>query len=67
MQVTVTEAPTEPVFVKKDDHIKPAILSVQQFETFEAADSSKTLNAWLEEQTTRFEKNGLWCDDLRVW
>lgn len=23
--------------------------------------------AWLNEQKIRFEKIGLWCDDLRVW
>jgi hypothetical protein len=22
---------------------------------------------WIEEQNTRFEKNGLWCDELQVW
>jgi hypothetical protein len=23
--------------------------------------------AWLDEQNTRFEKTGLWCDTLPVW
>jgi hypothetical protein len=23
--------------------------------------------AWLAEQNARFEANGLWCDELRVW
>ena len=22
---------------------------------------------WIDEQNGRFERNGLWCDDLRVW
>jgi hypothetical protein len=28
---------------------------------------SQMYNVWIEEQNTRFEKNGLWCDELRVW
>jgi len=54
------------------------ILSVQDFEALKAASQSKTLaerqkefnqthKAWIAEQNARFEKNGLWCDDLRVW
>ena len=28
---------------------------------------NQTHKAWIDEQNARFEKNGLWCDDLRVW
>ena len=72
------QAKTEPVFVEKDGRIDTVILSVQQFEALKSADQTKTLaqrkkqfnqthKAWIEEQNARFEKNGLWCDDMRVW
>ena len=72
------QAKAEPVFVEKDGRIDSVILSVQDFEALKAASQSKTLaerqkafnqthKAWIDEQNARFEKNGLWCDDLRVW
>ncbi len=68
----------EPVFVEKDGRIDSVTLSVQAFEALKAASQPKTLaerqkafnqthKAWMDEQNARFEKNGLWCDDLRVW
>jgi len=71
-------AKTEPVFVEKDGRIDTVIVSAQQFETLQSAGQPKTLaqrkrafeqthKAWIDEQNTRFEKSGLWCDDLRVW
>jgi PHD/YefM family antitoxin component YafN of YafNO toxin-antitoxin module len=71
-------AKAEPVFVEKDGRIDSVILSVQDFEALKAASQPKTLaarqkafnqahKAWIDEQNARFEKNGLWCDDLRVW
>ena len=73
-----TYAKTEPVFVEKDGRIDTVIVSAQLFETLQSAGQPKTLaqrkrafeqthKAWIEEQNTRFEKSGLWCDDLRVW
>lgn len=73
-----THAKTEPVFVEKDGRIDTVIMSAQQFETLKSAGQPKTLaqrkrafeqthKAWIDEQNTRFEKSGLWCDDLRVW
>lgn len=72
------QAKTEPVFVEKDGRIDSVILSVQHFEALKSAGQKKTLEErqkafnqthkdWIEEQNARFEKNGLWCDDLRVW
>ena len=72
------QAKTEPVFVEKDGRIDSVILSVQQFEMLKSAGQNKTRAArqkafdlthkgWIEEQNARFEKNGLWCDELRVW
>jgi PHD/YefM family antitoxin component YafN of YafNO toxin-antitoxin module len=72
------QAKIEPVFVEKDGRIDSVILSAQQFEALKATDQVKSLaarqkafnhthKAWIEEQNVRFEKNGLWCDDLRVW
>lgn len=72
------QAKTEPVFIEKDGRVDSVILSVQQFEALKSAEQNKTLRArqkafnqthkaWIEEQNARFEKNGLWCDDLRVW
>ena len=72
------QAKVAPVFVEKDGRIDSVILSVQDFEALKAASQSKTLaerqkgfnqthKAWIAEQNARFEKNGLWCDDLRVW
>jgi len=73
-----THAKTEPVFVEKDGRIDTVILSAGQFDALNASVQGKSLKqqkkvfdqthkAWIEEQNARFEKNGLWCDDLRVW
>ncbi len=72
------QAKIEPIFVEKDGRIDSVILSVRQFEALKFAAQNKALGelqkafnqthkAWIEEQNARFEKNGLWCDDLRVW
>jgi hypothetical protein len=72
------QAKVQPVFVEKDGCIDSVILSVQAFEALSAASQPKTLaecqkafnqtyKAWLVEQNAGLEKNGLWCDDLRVW
>ncbi len=72
------QAKTAPVFVEKDGRIDSVILSVQQFEALKSTAQDSTLarrqkafnqthKEWLEEQNARFEKNGLWNDDLRVW
>ena len=71
-------AKSEPVFVEKDGRIDTVILSAQQFDALQAASQPRTLaqrqrafeqthKAWLDEQNARFDKHGLWCDDLRVW
>ena len=73
-----THAETEPVFVEKDGRVDTVILSTDQFDALSASCQKKSLKqrrkvfnqshkAWIEEQNTRFEKSGLWCDDLRVW
>ena len=73
-----THAKAEPVFVEKDGRIDTVIVSAQQFEALKSAGQPKTLaqrkrvfeqthKAWIDEQNARFEKSGLWCDDLRVW
>lgn len=72
------QAKTEPVYVEKDGRIDTVIVSAQQFEALKSAAEAKTLaprksvfeqthKAWIDEQNSRFEKNGLWCDDMRVW
>jgi len=72
------QAKTEPVFVEKDGRVDSVILSLQQFETLKAnasgtslaqrqKDFTATHKAWIDEQNDRFDKSGLWCDDLRVW
>ena len=72
------QAKTEPVFVEKDGRIDTVILSAKQYSELQAAKDSETLpqrkvhfeqahRAWLAEQNQRFESNGLWCDDMRVW
>ena len=71
-------AKIEPVFVEKDGRIDSVIVSAKQFFELQAANGIETLaqrkaqfdqshSAWLAEQNQRFEANGLWCDDLRVW
>ena len=73
-----SHAKTAPVFVKKDGRIDTVIVSAQQFEALASASRTHTMTqrkkqfeqkhkAWIEEQNTRFEQNGLWCDDMRVW
>ena len=72
------QAKTEPVYVEKDGRIDTVIVSAQQFEALKSAAEAKILaprksvfeqthKAWIDEQNSRFEKNGLWCDDMRVW
>jgi hypothetical protein len=69
---------TEKVFMEKNGRVDSAILSLQQFETLKASASGTSLaqrqreftathKAWIDEQNERFDKSGLWCDDLRVW
>jgi PHD/YefM family antitoxin component YafN of YafNO toxin-antitoxin module len=73
-----THAKTEPVFVAKDGRIDTVIVSVEQFEVLTSASQKQTMaqrkkqfdqthRAWIDEQNARFEENGLWCDDMRVW
>jgi PHD/YefM family antitoxin component YafN of YafNO toxin-antitoxin module len=72
------QAKVGPVFVEKDGRIDTVIVSAKQFSEFQAAAKTKTLaqrkaqfeqshGAWITEQNQRFEANGLWCDDMRVW
>ena len=72
------QAKTKPVFVEKDGRIDTVIVSAEQFEALQVAAQDKNLvqrkaqleeahRAWFAEQNSRFEANGLWCDDLRVW
>lgn len=28
---------------------------------------SQTYKDWIDKQNGRFEKNGFWCDDARIW
>lgn len=71
------QAKVAPVFIEKNGRIDSVILSAQDFEALKAASQTNSLaerqkafnqthKAWLVEQKARFEKNGLWCDDLRV-
>jgi len=72
------QAKTKPVFVEKDGRIDTVIVSAEQFEALQTAAKGQTPEqrkahfekshrAWIAEQNSRFEANGLWCDDLRVW
>ena len=72
------QAKTEPVFVEKDGRIDSVILSAKQYSELQAASRPEKLtqrkaqferehSVWLAEQNQRFESQGLWCDDLRVW
>ena len=72
------QAKTEPVFVEKDGRIDTVIMSAKQFAAMQSlshpetlaqrrAQFEKTHSAWLAEQNQRFEANGLWCDDMRIW
>lgn len=72
------QAKTRPVFVEKDGRVDSVIVSAEQFEALQTAAQNKTMlprkaqfekmhRAWIEEQNARFQANGLWCDDVRVW
>jgi PHD/YefM family antitoxin component YafN of YafNO toxin-antitoxin module len=72
------QAKTEPVFVEKDGRIDTVILSAKQFLDLQAASQTEplaqrkarfeqTYSDWITEQNQRFEAQGLWCDDMRVW
>ncbi|CAM3797928.1 MULTISPECIES: type II toxin-antitoxin system Phd/YefM family antitoxin [Polynucleobacter] len=69
-------AKTEPVFVQKDGRIDTVIMSAQQFDALLAADVNRDQKKkqfesdykyWIDEQNARFERHGLWCDDMRTW
>ncbi len=71
-------AKTEPVFIEKDGRIDSVILSAKQYSELQGTSRSETLtqrkaqferqhSTWLAEQNQRFESQGLWCDELRVW
>ena len=69
-------AKSEPVFVEKDGRIDTVILSLRQFEALTSANLAlpqkkrqfeRDHQEWLSEQNARFQKHGLWCDDMRVW
>ena len=66
------------VFVEKDGEIDSVILSAKMDQQLSASQTEKTEAArkaefqrkyrrWLERENSRFEKEGLWCDELRVW
>ncbi|NBW79336.1 MAG: prevent-host-death protein [Betaproteobacteria bacterium] len=72
------QAKTEPVFVEKDGRIDTVILSAKQFLDLQAAIQAEplaqrqsrfeqTYRVWISEQNQRFQAQGLWCDDMRVW
>ena len=82
MRVTATQAKNRfgaiSAQAKKDGRIDTVILSADQFDALSTSGQRKTLQqqkktfdqthkAWIDEQNARFEKHGLWCDDLRVW
>jgi len=69
-------AKSEPVFVEKGGRVDTVILSRQHYEALSAANSALPQKKrqfeldhqeWLGEQNARFEKHGVWCDDMRVW
>lgn len=69
-------AKSGPVFVEKDGRVDTVILSHQEFEALTSAklgmpqrrlQFDQDHQEWLSEQNARFEKHGLWCDDMRVW
>ena len=71
-------AKLEPVFIEKDGKVDSVILSAKMFETLSASGNEKLdlqkrhafekkYRAWLIEENLRFEQEGLWCDDLKVW
>jgi PHD/YefM family antitoxin component YafN of YafNO toxin-antitoxin module len=71
-------AKTEPVFVEKDGRIDTVIVSAKQFSELQEASRTETMgqrkarfelshSAWIAEQNQRFDAQGLWCDDMRVW
>ena len=69
-------AKSGPVFVEKDGRVDTVILSHQEFEALTSAKLAMPQRKrqfdldhkeWLNEQNARFEKHGLWCDDMRIW
>lgn len=73
-----SKAKTAPVFVEKGGQVDTVILSAKLYADLCAASDATSLadkkkgfersyKTWLEAQNAQVEKNGLWCDDLRVW
>ena len=71
-------AKTEPVFVQKDGKVDTVIVSAKQFAALQGANRGDSMEErskafqtkykkWIDEQNARFEKHGLWCDDVRIW
>lgn len=72
------QAKEGPVYIEKDGRIDSVIVSAKQFAELQAVSRAETAaqrkvhfeqmhSAWLAEQNQRFDAQGLWCDDLRVW
>ena len=73
-----SHAKSGPVFVEKDGRVDSVILSAKQYAELNAASRKtsladqrknfeKTYKSWLNDQNDQVEKNGLWCDEVRVW
>ncbi len=78
MQINPIEATINFDFVEQDGRMVKLAVSVEQPEVLRSATRGTSLmqrraqlegihGAWFTEQKGRFEANGLWCDDLRVW
>ncbi len=72
------DAKADPAFMEKGVLIDTVMVQARPFDVLRAASEPQTLaqrlrifeqkhTTWIEEQNTRFEKNGLWCDGMRVW
>ena len=57
-----TENRFETVLVSAQQLATQGLTSVQRQIKFD-----RQYSAWLAEQNVRFEAEGLWCDELRVW
>jgi hypothetical protein len=69
-------AKTGPIFAARDGRVDSVILSAKKSEEAIAVNLNQSHKKnpfesdyadWLKEQNIRFEKQGLWCDDISVW
>ena len=72
------QAQRKPVFIQKAGRKHSVVISNERYEELLKAEAGGSMKErtrqfnerhkdWIAELNEHFDKNGLWCDDLRTW